>query len=349
MTPFAKKAALTALFVVLSGSLLGCTDIKFSAIPPEQGLSAPAETASANTNSSPHTGVAATPKPAATPATHASTATPAPSVSPTPPPQEKPDPKATATPAGTPKPAASASASKPAATPATGDRTPFSWYYMKKKTGQVPDFPKETKSFTADQKAVWVGTGKKVYLTIDAGGPLIEVDLMLKSLKDNGVKANFFISGNNILKNPDYLKRLVADGHFIANHTMTHKDFNTLSDEQIKKEITDFEAMYKKITGKEVEKYFRFPYGSYNMHNLSLVSEMGYTSVFWSTAMRDWEPRKNGAEDPYNDIMNNLHDGNIILMHQGSKENMEALDRICKEIKKKGYEFALVNELQPHK
>ncbi|UJF31649.1 polysaccharide deacetylase family protein [Paenibacillus hexagrammi] len=226
-----------------------------------------------------------------------------------------------------------------------GDRQPLSWYYMKKKPGQVPDFPRDTKSFTADQKAFWVGQGKKVYLTIDAGGPLIDVDLMLKSLKDNDVKANFFISGNNIKKNPDYVKKLVADGHLIANHTMTHRDFNELSDDQIKKEITDFEALYKEITGKDLEKFFRFPYGHYNLHNLSLVSSLGYTSVFWSTAMRDWEPRKNGAEDPYNDIMNNLHDGNVILMHQGSKENMEALDRICKEIKNRGYEFALVNEL----
>jgi peptidoglycan-N-acetylmuramic acid deacetylase len=94
-----------------------------------------------------------------------------------------------------------------------------------------------------------------------------------------------------------------------------------------------------------VEKFFRFPYGRYNMHALNLVSGMGYTSVFWSTAMKDWVPRKNGADDPYNDIMNNLHDGNIILMHQGSKENMEALDRICKAIKKAGYEFGTVNEL----
>ncbi|WP_240344099.1 polysaccharide deacetylase family protein [Paenibacillus sp. SYP-B3998] len=257
-------------------------------------------------------------------------------------PSETPHASQTPTASVTPKPTAS---TKPAAQHASGDRTAYSWYYMKKKTGQVPDFPKETKSFTADQKAVWVGTGKKVYLTIDAGGPLIDVDLMLKSLKDNNVKANFFISGNNIKKNPDYLKRLVADGHLIANHTMTHKDFNELTDDQIKKEVTDFEALYKQITGKDVEKYFRFPYGKYNMHNLSLVSGMGYTSVFWSTAMRDWEPRKNGAEDPYNDIMNNLHEGNVILMHQGSKENMEALDRICKEIKKKGYEFGLVNEL----
>ncbi|MDR6879001.1 polysaccharide deacetylase family protein [Bacillus sp. 3255] len=335
MTPITKSAA---LLILLSATLVGCADISLTAPASEAGTPSPQAAAKAATpapTTKPIAAPAATPKPTATPK---STAAPAPFPSPSSP---------SASPKATSKPTATADSGKIKTT--TGDKTPYSWYYMKKKTGQVPDFPKETKSFTADQKAVWVGTGKKVYLTIDAGGPLIEVDLMLKSLKDNGVKANFFISGNNIKQNPEYLKRVVADGHFVANHTMTHKDFNELSDDQIRKEITDFEALYKKLTGKEVEKYFRFPYGHYNMHNLSLVSSMGYTSVFWSTAMRDWEPRANGAEDPYNDIMNNLHDGNIILMHQGSLENMQALARICKEIKKKGYEFALVNDIQPPK
>jgi peptidoglycan-N-acetylmuramic acid deacetylase len=262
----------------------------------------------------------------------------------TPAPTEPPKPAASVTP--TPNSSPTAAPKKAVgAKPAVGENTALSWYYMKKKTGQVPDFPKEIKSFTSDQKAVWVGKGKKVYLTIDAGGPLIDVDLMLKSLKDNDVKANFFIAGYNIKQHPEYLKRLVDDGQFVANHTMSHKDFTQLTDDQIKKEITDFEKMYTDITGKEVAKFFRFPYGKYNLHDLSLVSSMGYTSVFWSTAMRDWVPRKNGAEDPYNDIMNNLHEGNIILMHQGSKENMEALDRIIKAVKKAGYEFATVDEI----
>ncbi|MBP1963530.1 polysaccharide deacetylase family protein [Paenibacillus aceris] len=338
MTPITKSAA---LLILLSATLVGCADKSLISPATEAVTSSPQAPTNAPTKAPTKVEAA---KPAPTP-TSKSTATPIPSPTHTAAASATPHPTTAPSPVATTKPAADTSKVKSTA----GDKVPYSWYYMKKKTGQVPDFPKETKSFTADQKAVWVGTGKKVYLTIDAGGPLIEVDLMLKSLKENGVKANFFISGNNIKKNPDYLKRVVADGHFVANHTMTHNDFNELSDDQIRKEITDFEALYKKLTGKEVEKYFRFPYGHYNMHNLSLVSSMGYTSVFWSTAMRDWEPRANGAEDPYNDIMNNLHDGNIILMHQGSLENMQALSRICKEIKKKGYEFALVNDLQPKK
>jgi peptidoglycan-N-acetylmuramic acid deacetylase len=336
MTKITHKAA---LLIILSVTLVGCADISLTAPAHNEAAATAVSSSTPKPSQTPSPKQAGTPAPTSTPMAAPHTTT-VPSATPSAPP-------ATPEPSPTLKAAVSADASKTKALPA--DRTPYSWYYMKKKTGQVPDFPKETKSFSNDQKAVWVGTGKKVYLTIDAGGPLIEVDLMLKSLKENNVKANFFITGNNIKKNPDYLKRIVADGHFVANHTMTHSDFNELSDDQIRKEITDFEVVYKQITGKEVGNYFRFPYGHYNAHNLSLVSGMGYTSVFWSTAMRDWEPRANGAEDPYNDIMNNLHEGNVILMHQGSVENMLALDRICKEIKKRGYEFGLVTELQPKK
>jgi peptidoglycan-N-acetylmuramic acid deacetylase len=243
---------------------------------------------------------------------------------------------------GTPKPAA-----KPSGT--ASDKTPLSWYYMKKPKGQVPNFPADTKKYTEDMKALYVGTGKKVYLTIDTGGALGDIDTLIQSLKDHDAKANFFIAGYNVKKNPDYVRRLVADGHLVANHTMTHTDMTTQSDEQVRKEIHDFEKLIKDVTGQDVQPYFRFPYGRYNLHLLKMVSDMGYTSVFWSTAMRDWEPRKNGAEDPYNDIMNNLHDGNIILMHQGSPENIEALDRIVKEVKKAGYEFALLSDITPPK
>lgn len=222
-----------------------------------------------------------------------------------------------------------------------------SWYYMKKKKGEVPNFPAETKQMKPDEhKAVWVGEGKKVYMTIDVGGELLDYKTLLKALKDNEVKATFFVTGYNLKNNKDYIKLLLEEGHTVGNHTITHKDFTTLTDDQVKKEIADFEKLYKDITGQEQVKYFRFPYGNYSLHLLSLLADLGYTSYFWSTAMKDWEPRKNGADDAYNDIINNLHDGNIILMHQGSKENIEAMDRILKQIKAEGYEFGTLDELQ---
>lgn len=257
---------------------------------------------------------------------------------------------AMASPSPSPSPtAAPAAAAKPAAkpVPAAGDSSTkaLSWYYMKKKPGEVPGFPNELKQLKPNQKAAWVGTGKKVYLTFDTGGPLGESDKLLQILKDNEVKAAFFLVGYNVKQYKDFTKKVAEEGHLIGNHTMTHKDLTTLSDDEVKKELNDFAKLIEEVTGKPVAPLFRFPYGKYSMHLLDLVSEMGYTSAFWSTAMRDWEPRAGGAEDAYNDIMKGLHDGNVILMHQGSKENIEALDRIIKDIKKAGYEFASLEEL----
>jgi peptidoglycan-N-acetylmuramic acid deacetylase len=215
---------------------------------------------------------------------------------------------------------------------------------MKKGTGKVPDFPAEVKKLKPTDKAVWVGTGKKIYLTLDTGGPMGDTAKLLKTLKDHGVKASFFIAGYNMKAHPDFIRQLVADGHLVANHTITHRDLTKLTDDEVRKEIIDFAAMFKEITGQEQPKYFRFPYGTYSYHLMDLVSSMGYTSVFWSTAYRDWEPRANGADDAYNDVMSMLHDGNIILMHQGSKENIDALDRIITSIKQQGYTFSTVSD-----
>lgn len=232
-----------------------------------------------------------------------------------------------------------------AAKPTAADLKAVSWYYMKKKKGEVPNFPAETKQFKPEQKAVWVGTGKKVYMTIDVGGELLDYETLLKAFRDNNVKATFFVTGYNLRNNPDYIRLLLEEGHSIGNHTITHKDFTTLTDEQVHKEIKDYEELYRKVTGEEPTPYFRFPYGKYSGHLLTQLSRLGYTSYFWSTAMKDWEPRKNGADDAYNDVIGNLHDGNIILMHQASKENIEAMDRILKQIKEEGYTFGTLDEL----
>lgn len=218
---------------------------------------------------------------------------------------------------------------------------------MKKKNNQVPDFPGDVKQLQPNQKAAWVGTGKKVYLTFDTGGEMGESDKLLDILRENEVKVTFFLVGYNVKQHKDFAKKVSDEGHLIGNHTMTHKDMTTMDDAAVKKELNDFSVLLEEATGKPPAPLFRFPYGKYSMHLLDMVSEMGYTSVFWSTAMRDWEPRKGGADDAYNDIMNGLHDGNIILMHQGSKENIEALDRIIKDVKAKGYEFASLADFMP--
>lgn len=226
-----------------------------------------------------------------------------------------------------------------------GDKRALSWYYVRKGRGLAPAFPADTKQFGPDRKAIWIGKGKTVYLTIDNGGDMNDPDRWLDVLRENGVKASFFIAGYNLKKHPDFVRRLVAEGHLVANHSMTHRDFTAMTDAQAVAEIEEYARLYRDITGQEIKPYFRFPYGKYSLHLLDVVSELGYTSVFWSLAMRDWEPRAGGWKDAYNDIMSQLHDGCVILMHQGSKDNLEALDRVLKDVRAAGYTFGLVSNI----
>ncbi len=219
-----------------------------------------------------------------------------------------------------------------------------SWYYMKRGKGNVPRFP-ITAWFKTEQHVKWVGQGKKVYLTFDNGADMGDIDRLIAALDNYQVKATFFITGTNMKKHPDEIKRLIADGQMVCNHSYTHHDFTAMTDEQILKELHDTEAVYEEITGEQGPKYFRYPYGKFTSHTLDLIATEGYTTVFWSTAMKDWLPRKNGAIDAYNDVMNNLHDGNVILMHQGSKDNVDALENILKTVIDAGYEFELMDKL----
>lgn len=334
--PKARYVALTATAILLAAAALSACSEDQAAPGTNSAASvapsAPVVSASPAASAS----IAATASPVPTP-------TAAPSASPSAE-AASPSPSAAVTQAPSPSAAAKPAVSAPAVKPGK-DTKAYSWYYMKKKDHQVPGFPGEVKDLSPNKKAVWVGTGKTVYLTFDTGGPMGESDKLLQILKDNDVKVTFFLVGYNVKAYPDFAKKVVEEGHTIGNHTMTHKDMTEISEVAAMKEIDDFAALIKETTGKPVAQVFRFPYGKYSMRLLDLVSEKGYTSVFWSTAMRDWEPRAGGAEEPYNDIMNGLHEGNIILMHQGSEENIEALDRIIKDVKKEGYSFGTLDEL----
>ncbi len=334
--PKARYVALTATAILLAAAALSaCSEDQAAPGTTSAASVAPsAPVVSASPAASASIAATASPVPTPTAAPSASPSAEAASPSPSAAVTQAPSPSAAA------KPAVSAPAVKPGK-----DTKAYSWYYMKKKDHQVPGFPGEVKDLSPNKKAVWVGTGKTVYLTFDTGGPMGESDKLLQILKDNDVKVTFFLVGYNVKAYPDFAKKVVEEGHTIGNHTMTHKDMTEISEVAAMKEIDDFAALIKETTGKPVAQVFRFPYGKYSMRLLDLVSEKGYTSVFWSTAMRDWEPRAGGAEEPYNDIMNGLHEGNIILMHQGSEENIEALDRIIKDVKKEGYSFGTLDEL----
>ena len=187
---------------------------------------------------------------------------------------------------------------------------------------------------------------KDIYLTFDCGYENGYTLSMLDTLKDNDVKAIFFITGHYLTSSKDIVKRMVEDGHIIGNHTYMHKDFSRSNNNQILEDIRKLEKEYKDIIGVSMSKYVRPPRGDFDERSLKLLNDNGYTSMFWSLAYVDWDKNKfNGNDYSYNHVMSRIHNGAIILMHTVSKDNENDLDKIIKSLKNDGYVFKSVNNM----
>lgn len=114
----------------------------------------------------------------------------------------------------------------------------------------------------------------------------------------------------------------------------------------IKKEVMNLHtAVYEKF-GYEM-KYIRPPKGEFSERTISYTNSLGYTTVLWSLAYDDWDENKQGREAyGKSKVLDNLHNGAIILLHSNSKDNANILDSIIKEAKNNGYEFKSLDEFE---
>ena len=198
-------------------------------------------------------------------------------------------------------------------------------------------------------QAAYIGdVGEKVlYLTFDAGYENGCTAKILDTLKEKQVPAAFFLVGNYIRRSPDLVRRMVAEGHTVGNHTMHHYDMSRLSDKAaFSKELTDLEALYKETVGQELPKYYRPPQGIYSEENLKMAQELGYKTLFWSLAYVDWnndaQPTKEAA---FAKLLPRTHNGAVVLLHSTSKTNAEILGELIDKWKAMGYRFGTLEEL----
>ena len=201
----------------------------------------------------------------------------------------------------------------------------------------------------AQYDAAYIGdtTQKVLYLTFDAGYENGCTEKILDTLKKHEVKAAFFLVGNYIEKNADLVRRMVAEGHTVGNHTMHHPDMSAISDQSaFAKELQDLESLYKETTGEEMARFYRPPQGVYSEDNLRMAKELGYKTVFWSLAYVDWnndaQPTK---EQAFSKLLPRTHPGAVVLLHSTSKTNAEILDELLAKWKEEGYRFGTVEEL----
>ncbi|MBE6731704.1 MAG: delta-lactam-biosynthetic de-N-acetylase [Ruminococcaceae bacterium] len=187
----------------------------------------------------------------------------------------------------------------------------------------------------------------EIYLTFDAGYEAGYTENILNVLKEENVKACFFIVGNYLETAPELVKRMAEEGHTVANHTYTHPDMSKITSESdFLNELSRVEEKYREITGMEMPKLYRPPQGKFSLENLKLAKENGYNTAFWSLAYVDWlKDDQPTHQEALSKLTERIHPGAIILLHSTSKTNSEILKELITKYKEMGYTFGTIDEV----
>ena len=217
---------------------------------------------------------------------------------------------------------------------------------FRKIEGERPEFTKGQIATMEKFDCIYLGSSdeKALYLTFDEGYENGYTKPILDTLKKRGVKAAFFVTGPYLKEQTEIIDQMVANGHTVGNHTVNHPSLPDKSDAEVIKEITELNDFFYEKYGFSM-KYFRPPMGEYSDRTLALANSLGYTTVFWSFAYKDWETdNQKGTDYAYKTVTNGLHNGGVILLHAVSKDNAAALDSIITYAENMGYEFKTLDE-----
>ncbi|MBN7575245.1 MULTISPECIES: delta-lactam-biosynthetic de-N-acetylase [Clostridium] len=229
------------------------------------------------------------------------------------------------------------------------DEDELNWYYVGKGKDQIAEGPKESVSFLKENSAYYLGdTSKKVlYLTFDEGYENGNTGKILDILKEYKVPAAFFVVKPYIDTQPELIKRMVDEGHVVGNHTVHHPSMAQIRDkEKFEAEFTGVENAFKELTGQDMPKFFRPPMGKYSKKSLAMTKDLGYKTIFWSFAYKDWLVNNQPSESyAVEKICKGAHPGSIMLLHAVSNTNTKVLSSVIKTLQQEGYEFKSLNDL----
>ena len=187
---------------------------------------------------------------------------------------------------------------------------------------------------------------KVIYITFDAGYENGYTAPILDALKKHNVPAVFFLVGPYIEENPELVKRMVAEGHIVGNHSYNHPDMTTKTKEEFINQLNKTADAYKKVTGQPMPMYYRPPEGKFTEDNLLWAQQAGYTTVLWSSAYVDWNNNDQPSHSyAFEKIDQRTFDGAIFLLHSTSRTNAEILDQQIARWKQAGYSFASIDQL----
>ncbi len=214
-------------------------------------------------------------------------------------------------------------------------------------------------------------------LTVDGGGSNHRAKELLDVLEQKGIITTFFLTGRFIEKYPETVKRIVADGHEVGNHTYSHPHLTTfhknrrhttsrgVDREFVRKQLTKTERIFEDLTGVDMVPWWRAPYGERNKEVLAWAEEAGYKHIDWTRSpvnydMLDWvaEPSSRfyldskGLYSRFTSIDGGKTggaNGGIILVHLGSDRDKHYLDQVLpraiEELRSRGYKFVTVSRM----
>ena len=228
----------------------------------------------------------------------------------------------------------------------------YSWFCVHRKNHLQPlcdasfDFIEQYGGYYIDKKHGDAINEKVVNLTFDVGYENGNVSKILDVLNQENVTGAFFILGNVIKSNTELVNRMFDEGHLVCNHTYSHNKMVGKNEESFVEELQKLENTCQEFTGKTLSKYYRPPEGKFDENSLKYAKKMNYKTVFWSFAYADWDNNKQmTAEKAKNKILENIHNGEIMLLHPTSSTNAAILQDIIREIKSRGYRFGSLDEL----
>ncbi len=225
--------------------------------------------------------------------------------------------------------------------------TKCAWGFRRMKDAMQPEFSAGYVKPLDEYGGIYVGNKdeKVIYLTFDEGYENGYTAKILDTLKEKEAPAIFFVTMPYVKQNKELVQRMIDEGHIVGNHTVNHPSMpEVLDDEKVKKEVMDLHDYVKENFNYEMS-YIRPPKGEYSERTVKICKDLGYTTVLWSAAYDDWDVKKQDRlEYARKMILNNLHNGCVMLLHAVSKDNTALLPEVIDEIRNQGYELCSLDE-----
>lgn len=180
---------------------------------------------------------------------------------------------------------------------------------------------------------------KKIAITFDDGPHPYYTEQLLDGLKERGVTATFFVTGEHASLHPDIIRRMCEEGHLIGNHTYSHMQLNKGNREAYKEELVKTSELIEELTGQEVQ-YVRPPYGTWDK---KFEQELNMFPVLWTIDPLDW--CSDNVACIVQQVTSKAEENAIILMHDEYKSTVTAALQVIDRLQEEGYEFVTVDEL----